>query len=114
MENSRRKIVYKTFSCFRWATKADAQVYKHWSEIAGASVPSQTLAVNQLRARFLNDVPVLVCFLAPAGFGKSELIKWVLCFGRLHHQHWETIAVTGVAATQVGGHTVLGKCQPKK
>ena len=44
--------------------------------------------------------------MAPAGFGKSELIAAWRCLMHREQQAWEAIAVTGVAATSIGGRTV--------
>ena len=69
-------------------------------------MPSQYLAFQQLQLRFDAGEPILVAVVAPAGFGKSELIAAWKYYTALRGHRWEAIAVTGVAATQVGGATV--------
>ena len=48
----------------------------------------------------------LVSILAPAGYGKSELLSAWLHFTASHGSKYAVCAVTGVAATQLGGCTI--------
>jgi hypothetical protein len=54
---------------------------------------------------------VLACFLAPAGYGKSELLKRIALLLTSLNLNYETLAYTGVAAKTCGGvtcHSFLG------
>ena len=82
--------------------------YVHWGDLAAQdrTVPTQALAFAQLKFRFEHGEPILVSVPSPAGYGKSELVAAWLTFMTLHDVHWETLAATGVAATQVAGSTL--------
>ena len=81
--------------------------YRHYSDVLPSrSVPSQYLAFLQLRHRLENALPCLVCIAAPAGFGKTELVSALLHYLVAKGVHWECIAVTGVAASQIVGATI--------
>ena len=80
--------------------------YRLWSEIPGMPLPSQYVAFQQLKLRFEQGAPILAAVVAPAGFGKSELIAAWRCFTELSGACWQAVAVTGVAATQVAGATL--------
>ena len=81
--------------------------YRHYSDVLPSRcVPSQYLAFLQLRHRLENALPCLVCIAAPAGFGKTELVSALLHYLVAKGVHWECIAVTGVAASQIAGVTV--------
>ena len=50
--------------------------------------------------------PLLGVMIAPAGFGKSELVKCFLGNEELQGRKWQVIASSGIAAVNVGGGTV--------
>ena len=86
---------------------ASRNSYRHYAEVSPSrSIPSQYLAFEQIRHRLENDIPCLVCIAAPAGFGKTELVSALLHYLVAKGIHWECIAVTGVAASQIVGSTV--------
>ena len=67
----------------RW--DVDANCYRLYHQFTPPRrVPSQYLAFDQLRLRFLKGQPILVSILAPAGYGKSELLSAWLNFTALH------------------------------
>ena len=81
--------------------------YRPWHAfVPPREVPSQFLAFDQLRLRLLQGHPIIVSIVAPAGFGKSELIAAWMLFTHSQKRSWATVAVTGVAATQVAGTTL--------
>ena len=81
--------------------------YKKWYDFKQPMrIPSQHLAFQQLKFRYERHEPLLVALVAPAGFGKSELISAWLHWIRLKGQTWEVCATTGVAAVQMGGCTL--------
>ena len=81
--------------------------YKHWMDFdKPAQVPSQHLALQQLKFRYQLHEPLMVALVAPAGFGKSELISAWLHWIHLKGHQWEVCATTGVAAVQMGGCTL--------
>ena len=71
-------------------------------------VPTQYLAFQQLQYRYADTTaPFLVCCVAPAGFGKSTLISaWLHWLYVNHKEKWQTVAPTGIAATQIKGATI--------
>ena len=88
-----------------WDFKSSS--YLKWNEFdPPKAVPSQHLALKQLQLRFEHDQPIIVAIVAPAGFGKSELLSAWLHWARLKGQCWEVCATTGVAAVQLGGCTL--------
>ena len=81
--------------------------YRHYSDVLPPRpVPSQYQAFLQIQHRLENALPCLVCIAAPAGFGKTELVSALLHYLITKGIHWECIAVTGVAASQIAGATV--------
>ena len=85
----------------------DANCYRLYHQFTPPRrVPSQYLAFDQLRLRFLKGQPILVSILAPAGYGKSELLSAWLHFTASHGSQYAVCAVTGGAATQLGGCTI--------
>ena len=84
-----------------------SNTYRHYSDVhPPRGMPSQYLAFLELRYRLESGLPVLVCIAAPAGFGKTELVSSLLHYLVSKNIHWECIAVTGVAASQIVGGTV--------
>ena len=69
-------------------------------------VPSQYLVFQQLKFRLEAGEPIIVGIVAPAGYGKSELIAAFLLHAQSCGYDWKTMAVTGVAATQISGSTI--------
>ena len=85
----------------------DAQrAYAHWQKADLPTPPSQHIAFQQLRFRFDNQIPIAVCLVAPAGFGKSETLAAWRAYTALQGSSWDAVAPTGVAASQVGGEMV--------
>ena len=83
----------------------DAHAYVPWQNTDMARPPSQYIAFQQLQFRFNDGVPIAVCLVAPAGFGKSELLAAWRSYATLQGTPWDAVAPTGVAASQVGGTT---------
>ena len=85
----------------------DANCYRLYHQFTPPrQVPFQYLAFDQLRLRFLKGQPILASILAPAGYGKSELLSSWLHFTTSHGLQYAVCAVTGVAATQLSGCTI--------
>ena len=82
------------------------QAYVHWTTAGNTQPPSQALAFDQLKLRFLHDEPIVVCLYAGAGYGKSEIIAAWTAYTELHNEQYMVVSPTGVAATQVGGCTM--------
>ena len=81
--------------------------HRLWSDfVPPRPVPSQYLAFDQLRLRFSSGQPILVSICAPAGYGKSELLSAWLHYTAAQGCKYQVCAVTGVAATQLGGCTL--------
>ena len=82
--------------------------YRHYSQHSEKkSCPTQYIALEQLRARFENNVPLLVGVAAPAGYGKSQLIQaWLVYLQTRAASPWSVLAMTGVAASNAGGTTL--------
>ena len=92
---------------FQMLWDQDESCYKKWYDFQQPmQIPSQHLAFQQLKFRYERHEPLLVALVAPAGFGKSELISAWLHWIRLKGQTWEVCATTGVAAVQMGGCTL--------
>ena len=92
---------------FQMLWDQDEGCYKKWYDfLQPMQIPSQHLAFQQLKFRYQLNEPLLVALVAPAGFGKSELISAWLHWIRLKGQTWEVCATTGVAAVQMGGCTL--------
>ena len=85
----------------------DAKCYRLYSDFKPPrNVPSQYLAFDQLRLRFLQGEPIIAGIVAPAGFGKSELLSaWMHFLASRGCKH-QVCGVTGIAGTQLGGCTV--------
>ena len=72
-------------------------------------VPTQFLALQYLQQRWRGGDPILVAIVAPAGFGKSDLIAaWMrfLITESIPAQAWPILAITGVAGANAGGGTL--------
>ena len=81
--------------------------YRPWGVVQPErTVPTQFLAFEQLRFRWHSGEPIAVAVVAPAGFGKSELIAALMYFCVTVAATCQTIAVTGVAAANCGGCTL--------
>ena len=65
--------------------------------------PSQYTALQQLKYRMSLDKPILVSIIAPAGFGKSELLAAWQYYLMTQRLEWATLATTGVSSTTLGG-----------
>ena len=92
---------------FQMLWDREESCYKKWYDFKQPMrIPSQHLAFQQLKFRYERHEPLLVALVAPAGFGKSELISAWLHWIRLKGQTWEVCATTGVAAVQMGGCTL--------
>ena len=89
-----------------WNTRTNS--YEHYTSLPGAKrCPTQYLALEQLRARFENDVALVVGVAAPAGYGKSHLIQaWLAYLQTRAALPWSVLAMTGVAASNAGGTTL--------
>ena len=83
--------------------------YRRYDALA-RDPPSQYLAMQQLKFRYANEMPIMVALAAPAGYGKSEIIQAWLTFLQTQPKKpkWAVLAVTGVAASNAGGTTVHG------
>ena len=68
--------------------------------------PSQYTALQQLKYRMSLDKPILVSIIAPAGFGKSELLAAWQYYLMTQRLEWATLATTGVSSTTLGGATL--------
>ena len=79
------------------------QKYVQWESAGLDSAPSQYIAFQQLKFRWENKVPIAVCLVAPAGYGKSELLAAWRAYTTLDGTPWDAVAPTGVAASQIGG-----------
>ena len=82
-------------------------------------VPTQYLALQQLRQRCENPGPLLVAVPAPAGYGKTQLIFAWLAYLRTVlingiQPNWAVMAITGVAASNTGGSTAHAFFQLRK
>ena len=91
-----------------------AHKYVPWYTADLVKPPSQYLAFQQLQYRWENAVPIAVCLVAPAGFGKSELLAAWRSYTTLQGATWAAVAPTGVAASQVGGGALLPPPTNKK
>ncbi len=85
----------------------EAGCYKAWKEFSPVrSPPSQHLAFLELKARDLANQAICVALVAPAGFGKSDLLKaWNLHLCSQEH-HWPILGPTGISASNCGGNTI--------
>ena len=83
-------------------------VYKKWNEFTPPrSIPAQYKAFQQLKYRFQDPTQfIAVALVAPAGFGKSELLSAWLHFLEERGVCWEPLGITGIAAAQLSGRTV--------
>jgi len=91
--------------------------YRHYSQHSEKRrCPTQYIALEQLRARMENHVPLLVGVAAPAGYGKSQLIQAWLAYlqTRPVSPIWSVLAMTGVAASNAGGTTLHAFFQLRK
>ena len=85
----------------------DVGRYRRYSEFdPKRRMPSQLLAFQQLKFRLSSNVPLLVAIVAPAGFGKSELLSAWLSWLKMRRYLWAVCGITGVAASQLEGSTV--------
>lgn len=81
--------------------------YRKYDEFEPArALPSQLKAFAELRRRLEHDIPILICIVAPAGYGKTELLSALLHYLSYKSISSECVAVTGVAASQIAGTTV--------
>ena len=81
--------------------------YRRYDEV-GRKPPSQFLALQQLKFRFENNVPIMIAVAAPAGYGKSQIIMAWLMYLQTRNPvpKWVVLAITGVAASNAGGTTL--------
>ena len=89
---------------------------KHSEHSPPKQMPTQYLALQQLKQRWENATPLLVAVPAPAGYGKSQLILAWLAYlrSRDDQPQWAVLALTGVAASNTGGSTVHAFFQMRK
>ena len=81
--------------------------YKRYDEFEPPrTAPSQFLALQQLRYRYQQGAAICVALVAPAGYGKSDLLKaWELEM-RLAGTPATVLGPTGIAASNCGGSTI--------
>ena len=74
---------------------------KHSEHTPSKQMPTQYLALQQLKKRWENPTPLLVAVPAPAGYGKTQLILAWLAYLRStpDQPQWAVLAITGVAAS---------------
>ena len=67
---------------------------------------SQYFAYEQFVFRQTHGDPLIVCFHAGAGYGKSHFLLAFFDFEKLRGSRWALLAPSGVAAMNIGGVTV--------
>ena len=85
----------------------DTSTYlKHSEHTPSKQMPTQYLALQQLKKRWENPTPLLVAVPAPAGYGKTQLILAWLAYLRStpDQPQWAVLAITGVAASNSVRH----------